>query len=135
MTSPALYVSDNEIAKPRRLRLSRAKSFNLQLHSRAINGLPALNAARPGPLGNPFVVGVEGTRQECVELHIYLLHGKGLLCLTCKASLDAQKKHRAYVMENRKRFAGHNIACWCSLPKPGEADLCHGATLIEAFNP
>ena len=37
---------------PVRMRLSRAKGFNLQAASRAINGLPAVNCARPGKWGN-----------------------------------------------------------------------------------
>ncbi|HUY27269.1 MAG TPA: hypothetical protein VMV27_07585 [Candidatus Binataceae bacterium] len=41
---------------PVRMRLSRRKGFNLQGESRAINGLPALNVARPGPWGNCFIV-------------------------------------------------------------------------------
>jgi hypothetical protein len=39
---------------PVRLRLSRAKGFDLQATSRALNGLPAKSVARPGPWGNPF---------------------------------------------------------------------------------
>ncbi len=37
--------------RPVRLRLSRAKGFNLQAHSLATNGLEAVNVAR-GPAGN-----------------------------------------------------------------------------------
>jgi hypothetical protein len=37
--------------------------------------LPAINAARPGPLGNPFVVGQDGDRAECVRLFQVLLGG------------------------------------------------------------
>ena len=35
------------MSRPVRLRLSRAKGFNLQEHSQAVNGLPAVNCARP----------------------------------------------------------------------------------------
>ena len=41
--------------RPIRLRLSRAKGFDLQLMSRAANGLPARSVARPGPFGNPWL--------------------------------------------------------------------------------
>jgi hypothetical protein len=41
-------------ARPQRLRLSRAKGFDLQAASRALNGLEAANVARPGKYGNPF---------------------------------------------------------------------------------
>ncbi|WP_375453762.1 hypothetical protein [uncultured Methylobacterium sp.] len=36
-----------------RLRLSRAKGFDLQAHSLAVNGLPAVVVARPTKWGNP----------------------------------------------------------------------------------
>lgn len=39
---------------PVRLTLSRRKGFDLQALSQVINGLPAVNVARPGPWGNPF---------------------------------------------------------------------------------
>ena len=26
---------------------------------------------------------------------------------------------------------GKNLACWCPLPEPGEADMCHAAVLME----
>lgn len=44
-------------AIPVRLQLSRAKGFNLQSHSRAVNGLDAVKVARPTIWGNPFVIG------------------------------------------------------------------------------
>jgi hypothetical protein len=45
---------------PTRIRLSRAKGFNLQTHSRCVNGLDAVNVAKPSIFGNPFVVGKTG---------------------------------------------------------------------------
>ncbi|WP_162560945.1 hypothetical protein [Methylobacterium durans] len=45
--------------KPVRLQLSRYAGFNLQEHSRATNGLPAVNVDRSTPWGNPFVAGNE----------------------------------------------------------------------------
>ena len=29
---------------------------------------------------------------------------------------------------------GKNLACWCSLPQPGERDNCHAALLLELAN-
>ena len=40
--------------RPVRLRLSRAKGFNLQMHSLAMNGLPAVKVDRSTRWGNPF---------------------------------------------------------------------------------
>lgn len=39
------------MTKPVRLQLSRKKGFNLQRHSLAANGLPAINVARPNRWG------------------------------------------------------------------------------------
>lgn len=41
-------------AKPQRLQLSRKRGFNLQAASRTLNGLEAVNVARPSKFGNPF---------------------------------------------------------------------------------
>lgn len=113
---------------PVRLRLSRANGFDLQAHSLATNGLPAINVARPGPWGNPFVVGKDGDRAECVELHKNLI--AGMLCLTTIPDVDTQLKHRGNVIRSLDSLTGHNLACWCSLDGP-----CHGNTLLELANP
>jgi hypothetical protein len=39
---------------PVRMQLSRAKGFNLQAASLALNGLAAVKVTRPGKFGNPF---------------------------------------------------------------------------------
>jgi hypothetical protein len=95
---------------PVRLQLSRRKGFNLQAHSRAVNGLAAVNCARPGKWGNPFVVGQDGTAAECV------------------------KKYRSSIIGyDWDEFAGlrmSNLACWCP---PSSA--CHADVLLELANP
>jgi hypothetical protein len=115
------------IASPVRMRLSRAKGFNLQQASLALNGLPALNVSRPGPLGNPFVVGEDGARSECVHLHSLLMGG--YLAITCKASVESQRLVISYIAENLKALRNRNVACWCPLDAP-----CHGDTYLELFN-
>jgi len=44
---------DPMMIQPVRLRLSRARGFDLQAASRAANTLSAVNCARPSPYGNP----------------------------------------------------------------------------------
>lgn len=112
---------------PVRLRLSRAKGFDLQAASMALNGLPAVNAARPGPLGNPFVVGQDGDRAECVRL-FQVLTG-GYIAISTKASVESQQAALRYVTDNRKRLRAHNVACWCPLDAS-----CHGDWLLHVFN-
>lgn len=102
--------------KTERIRLSRKKDFKLPPG--------AINAARPGPWGNPFIVGVDGTQAECVRLHLLLL--AGYFCLT-KTNVDAQKAHYAHVKKNVASLIGKQIACWCAPDKP-----CHVDNLIAA---
>lgn len=113
--------------KPVRMQLSRAKGFNLQAASIALNGLPAINIARPGPLGNPFVVGEDGTRAECVHLFRMMLGGS--LAISTKASVESQRLVIGYIAENLKSLRNRNLACWC----PAGA-ACHGDALLELLN-
>jgi hypothetical protein len=104
-------------ARPVRLQLSRKRGFNLQALSLATNGLPAVNCARPWTYGNWYVVGQDGTSEECVA------------------------KFRAWLTNaiNKKwwhydELRGKNLACWCKLPMFGEPDVCHAAVILEFAN-
>ena len=112
-----------------RLQLSRRKGFELQALSQAINGLPAIVVSRPSRFGNPFIVGVDGTRADCVRLYQMVLGG--CICVTCKTSMEDQLAARQYVKTQIWRLRGKNLACWCALPKPGEPDICHAGVLLE----
>lgn len=98
------------MSKPVRLQLSRRKGFNLQEHSRTVNGLEAVNCTRPGKWGNPFTVGNRGTA-------------------------DAVSAFRGYIDQNfspedARELRGKNLACWC---KPGAP--CHADVLLDLANP
>jgi hypothetical protein len=101
---------------PVRLQLSRKKGFNLQTHSLAVNGLSAVNVARPSWWGNPYVVSKERTAAMCVQL----FKEREL-----QLQSDAPAKH-AREME---KLRGKNLACFC---KPGEP--CHADFLLELAN-
>ncbi|BCW88035.1 hypothetical protein sos41_11730 [Alphaproteobacteria bacterium SO-S41] len=120
------------MTQPVRLRLSRARGFDLQSHSRAVNGLPAIAVVRPSLLGNPFVVGVDGNRAECVFLEAAVLGG--YTALGKSASVEAQIAHRNHVAAVRESYRMHNVACWCVLPIAKQDDVCHAVTLIDVFN-
>lgn len=65
---------------------------------------------RPGKWGNPFVIGLDGTRREVVERYrAYLMNSPDLL-----ASLP--------------ELEGKTLGCWCA-PLP-----CHGDVLAELAN-
>ncbi len=109
---------------PQRIQLSRAKGFNLQQTSKDLNGLYAVNITRPGPWGNPFIVGQDGTRAECVRLFKLLLGG--YIAMTTKATPTEQLDFLSHAKANWTSLKGKNLACWCHASAE-----CHGAVLLE----
>jgi len=65
---------------------------------------------RPSKWGNPFYIGKDGTRKECIQ------------------------KYREYLLKNEKLMAslhelkGKRLGCYCS------PDECHGDVLAELAN-
>lgn len=110
---------------PIRLRLSRAKGFNLQEHSRALNGLEAVKVDRSTKWGNPFKLG-----QPCV-----FSGGRPV-----QDNRHAARIYQAAASENetlikaaQAELRGKNLACWCELV-PYEWLLCHADVLLEIAN-
>lgn len=87
-----------------------------------------ISVARPGPLGNPFVVGKDGTRERCVELYRLLLGG--YLCLTSGPSIAEQEAVIAAVRDRLPSLRGKNLACWCR----NDGKPCHADVLLELAN-
>ncbi|RVI02590.1 DUF4326 domain-containing protein [Sinorhizobium meliloti] len=115
------------MTKPARLQLSRRKGFDLQAHSESINGLEVVHVGRPGPWGNPFVVGKHGDAAYCVDLYKALL--AGLLRVGADPDTKALERTRRFVAENVDELRGKNLACWC---RPGAP--CHADVLIAVAN-
>ena len=67
--------------------------------------------ARPSRWGNPFVVGRDGDRVECVALYRRALE-RGELSFT--------------VDDVRRHLAGRDLACWCALDV-----ACHADVLLD----
>lgn len=137
-------------ARPVRLRLSRARGFNLHAHSLAVNGLPAVNCARPGLWGNPFVVGQPSgcdfndggdptpmiaalTLDQSLQFYRRILEG----ILSPEMHPHGHRWHERF----RKRtnyppgswvttLRGYNLACFC-----GPDSSCHCDILLELANP
>jgi hypothetical protein len=63
---------------------------------------------RPGPYGNPFEIGKDGTREEVVEKYAEWVLTQPELLATIKTELKNK-----------------TLGCWCA-PK-----LCHGDILVE----
>lgn len=105
---------------PERVQLSRKKGWRMPANT--------VSVARPSPLGNPFVVGKDGTREECVYLYRHLLSGRA--CLSKGPSVAEQLLHRNAAYDERERLRGKNLACWCRL----DGGACHADVLLELAN-
>lgn len=106
---------------PKRIQLSRRKGFQLPGN--------AVNVARPGKWGNPFIVGKHGSRTECVRM-FRLLCG-GFLCVSADSEcVAAQHRFLQHAKKNIEHLRGKNLACWCRL----DGKPCHADVLLEAAN-
>ena len=99
-------------ARPVRLRLSRVKGFNLQKHSRALNGLPAVKCDRSTKWGNPFRI---GEKNPCGTITKDARHSASLY-------LGFAPLQPRLVAAAKVELQAVNLACWCKL-----CDL-HGET-------
>ena len=97
--------------KPHRIKLSRKAGFNLQKFSMELNGLPAVNCARPGAYGNPYTVKEYGRHNAIAQFK----------WLVDKYNLESKLKNE---------LRGKNLACWCDLDEE-----CHCDFLLEISNP
>ncbi|MEM7300697.1 MAG: DUF4326 domain-containing protein [Pseudomonadota bacterium] len=104
---------------PIRLQLSRKKGFRLQDHSKSINGLEAVNVARPSKWGNRFRVGEPIWPRR-----------KGA---TAQEAVDAYRRFEcigpAFGSMVVRELKGKNLACWCPIGSP-----CHADVLLEIAN-
>jgi hypothetical protein len=98
--------------KPQRIRLKRKKGFNLQKESKKLNGLEAVNCARPGKWGNRNKVGPGETPYFAVA------------CFEDDMRADPKKRAEA-----KRELRGKNLACFCALDQP-----CHVDTLLRIAN-
>lgn len=131
-------------SRPVRLRLSRASGFNIQKHSRAVNGLPAVVVARPRKWGNPYRVSdpvyywADGRqrrdRDKVVQLRPKQATGRLMRRRTGMTAAEAVKRFRDGVRSwfsarDFLELRGKNLACWCALDQP-----CHADVLLELAN-
>jgi hypothetical protein len=130
--------------RPVRLHLSRAKGFNLQAHSRATNGLPAVNVARPSGWGNPARIGAyfkvgdpdpsgrsffrmawcETTEEYATPAFTFVANQEIAVNLFRKLA-DTGFYSASKVAELR----GKNLACFCPFDR-----ACHADVLLELAN-
>ncbi len=117
-----------------RVRLLRTKGFRLQERHPG-----AIVIRRPTRWGNPFTVRecLEDdpalteleARERCTTLFDLWLEGD--LELTSPLRIA----QREWILDNLWRLTGHDLACTCPMPEPGQPDWCHGAVLIRRSTP
>ncbi len=94
-----------ESPRPARLRLSRAKGFNLQERSRAVNGLPAVKCDRTTKWGNPWRI---GAKNPCGTVTKDARHSASIY-------LGFAPEQPRLVAAARAELQNVNLACWCEL--------------------
>lgn len=67
--------------------------------------------------GNPFIIGIDGSRNEVIIKFDQWLDGIILQ--------DYKQKERQDILDNIKQLRGQRLGCWCK-PKP-----CHGEILAR----
>src|SRR5271168_4906895 len=105
--------------KLKRIQRRRAKGWKMPANT--------VYVGRPTIYGNPFIVGRDGTREDCMKL--YAMLAGGYVCLTSKAT-PADQNRASRGMQLSKRFLrGKNLACWCPVGQP-----CHADVLLKIAN-
>lgn len=106
---------------PERIRLSRKKGWRMPPNTVKVD--------RTTRWGNPCIVGVHGTREDCVKW--FQLALGGYIVLGHKTPdgawlADQLMAYRKMAKRDRRHLIGKNLACWCPLDKP-----CHADVLLE----
>lgn len=112
------------MTEPVRIQLSRRARFSLQAVSRGINGLAAINCARPGRYGNPFAPGRDG------PLDRRPIDVEGAVGFFEAMLDDPELREAAGYPEDLEPLRGHNLACWC-----GPRDPCHVDVILRRLYP
>lgn len=147
---------------PVRLRLSHQRGFDLQAHSREVNGLPAVNVARPGRWGNPYKAGdkfkvFHPPREKSPRTgNVVNLRPAMTQCtwrtrrepMTAQEAVDKFRERECGIYGGQRflRLRGLNLACWCKLCPDHAATgralgsnctacaPCHADVLLEISN-
>ena len=94
----------------------------------------AVYVGPPGILGNPFLIGIDGTAEECCKKYHNLIMGFIEPNMQPKARewMERFQKHsytRHPLEYVRMYLKGKDLACWCQLDK-----ICHRDVLLKLAN-
>jgi Domain of unknown function (DUF4326) len=112
-------------ARPHRVQLRRSKGWRMPGNSAKVD--------RSTLFGNPFRVSEYG-HDRAVALHRAWITGRPIDTPMASARRTELTKRRAEVLRALPGLRGKNLACWCPLPREGEADSCHALVLLELAN-
>ena len=107
------------MSKPVRIQLSRKKGWKMPPNT--------VKVARPSLWGNPWVVGIDGRAEHCIEEFRRWVTGKPVMGWpkTVKDCIHVYHEWGPHMLPLR----GKNLACWCALDAP-----CHADVLLELAN-
>lgn len=117
------------MADPVRLRLSRAKGFQLRILSLFANGKEAVSVARPAKWGNPFRIGWIRATGSGLDYREEQIPDAETAVRFFREMIEESDRNYPSNAEIRAQLRGKNLACWC---KPGEP--CHADVLLDIAN-
>jgi hypothetical protein len=88
----------------------------------------AVHVGRPGKWGNPFIVGKDGTREQCVAMFAQLV--RGFIDLGGRVAVDEQLTYYRRVRRHLDELKDRDLACWCAL----DGKPCHADVLLNLAN-
>jgi hypothetical protein len=122
--------------RPVRLQLSRRAGFDLQKLSRETNGLLAVNCARPGKFGNPFLItaAIDSGFANKETAPTFVVECFRDWLGPSQSGRDwwqggESDRRRTAILSGLDELRGKNLACWCRLGLP-----CHCDVLLELAN-
>ncbi len=102
--------------KTKRIQRRRAKGWK--------NPENTIYVGRPTKFGNPFVIGVDGTQEECYNSFGLLC--SGFICFSSKATIESQENYLQHLKDNLYKLKDKNLSCFCR-----EGTKCHADILLK----
>ena len=107
------------MTRPTRIQRKRTKDWVMPENT--------VYVGRPTKWGNPFVVGKDGTAQECVNLYKKMTMPYTHLPPT--NGLEELFISEANIADIIRELKGKDLVCWCKIGEP-----CHADVLLEIAN-